>query len=256
MSGNRPQETSVFQRRSRLHQQWSHSMKVPIAQSILVLFSLSLFGRGLPHEQGVSATAAPPLNYRVGHFDLKDAILRDGIAELGSNSIDGLHLGLEEVPRDKIEQDPRPLSAHFSLHLDGSTVKEILDALCGSDSRYTWSVDGVSINIYPRSTIADPGYLLNLRLEKVALDRVPDPDQALSALSRRYPNEQIGYMQAGGDISYVEPWTVSFEHLAVRQFVNRLAEHMGSQSSWIWQGGRDERMFTFQKGGFQTRPTE
>jgi hypothetical protein len=49
---------------------------------------------------------------------------------------------------------------------------------------------------------------------------------------------------------------VSFEHLAVRQFVNRLAEHMGSQSSWIWQGGRDERMFTFQKGGFQARPTE
>jgi hypothetical protein len=85
------------------------------------------------------------------------------------------------------------------------------------------------------------------------LVKIQDPDQALTVLSRQYPDEQVGYMQAGGNISYTEAWTVSFEGLTVRQFVNRLAEHIGPESSWVWQGGRDERMFTFNRGGFQTR---
>jgi hypothetical protein len=132
-------------------------------------------------------------------------------------------------------------------------VKEILNALCSSDPRYTWSADGDSINVFPQSTIANPTYLPNLRLHKVDLVKIQDPDQALTVLSRQYPDEQVGYMQAGGNISYTEAWTVSFEGLTVRQFVNRLAEHIGSESSWVWQGGRDERMFTFNRGGFQTR---
>ena len=44
-----------------------------------------------------------------------------------------------------------------------------------------------------------------------------------------------------------------FEHLTVRQFINRMAERMGTQTSWVWQGGKDERMLTFLKGGFHTR---
>jgi hypothetical protein len=231
-------------------------MKAYLLSFIFAFLSVFALGQVLPRAQSNSAHVGPPLDYRVEHFDLSDAILRDGVAELGSNPVDGLHLGLEEVLRGKIQEDPRTASPHFSLHLRDKTVREILDAICGSDSRYIWSVDGASVNIYPRSAIADPSYLPNFRLNKMALMRITDPDLALPAIGQQYPDEQIGYMQAGGNISYVEPWTVSFEQLTVRQFVNRLAEHIGPRSSWIWQGGRDERMFTFQRGGFHTSATQ
>jgi hypothetical protein len=29
---------------------------------------------------------------------------------------------------------------------------------------------------------------------------------------------------------------------------------MGPRTSWVWQGGQNERMFTFLKGGFHTEP--
>jgi hypothetical protein len=45
-------------------------------------------------------------------------------------------------------------------------------------------------------------------------------------------------------------WSTGFDHLTVRQFINRLADHMAPQTTWIWQGGKEERMFTFFKGGF------
>jgi hypothetical protein len=226
-------------------------MKTLMAEFLLVFF-LSAAGLLAGGPSNVVHPALP-LDQAVGQFDIQNAILRDGIAELSSKSIDGLHLGFEEIIRNKIQDDPRTLSVHFSLHLKNKTVKEILNAICSADPRYTWSADGDSINILPQSTVADPNYLPNLRLHKVNLSKTQDPDQALPVLSQQYPDEQVGYMQAGGDISYAEPWSVSFENLTVRQFVNRLAEHIGSQSSWIWQGGREERMFTFNRGGFQTR---
>lgn len=74
-------------------------------------------------------SSVPPLERRIGQFDIQGAILRDGIAELSSKSIDGLHLGLEEIIRNKIQDDPRTLNVHFSLHLNDTTVKEILNAL-------------------------------------------------------------------------------------------------------------------------------
>jgi hypothetical protein len=134
-------------------------------------------------------------------------------------------------------------------------VGEILDALCTSDTRYAWSIDGLSINIYP--TGEGPGYLPNLKLGRISLKTAPDPDQALTPLSRLLPNEQIGYFGPGlGDNQYAQPWTVAFEHVTVRQFANRLAEHMGARTSWVWAGGSDERMFTFVKGAFQALPSK
>jgi hypothetical protein len=188
-------------------------------------------------------------------FDLKDAILRDGIAKLASNPIDGLHLGIEEVLRENISDDPRAQNAHFSLHLENRTVREILNALCDSDSRYVWSSDGVSINVYPKATTGDASYLFNQLLERISVTAIPNPDQGLTPLAKLLPKEQIGYAGIGNDPEYAEPWTATFERVTVRQFINEIAEHLGPRSSWIWQGSRNERMFTFQEGGFQAAPT-
>jgi len=203
-----------------------------------------------PRQQGQAHLKAP-LDVIVEHFDVADAIFQDGVSELSLKNVPGLHLGLEEIIRDRIQDDPRSQSPHFSLHLEGKPVREILDQLCRSDPRYTWSEDMSTINIYPRATVGDGSYLLNLWIDKIAISDIPDPDQALTPLWRKFPTQQIGYAGPGlGRNSYAKPWTTTFESLTVRQFINRISEHMGTETSWEWYGGKKERLFTFMVGGF------
>lgn len=230
-------------------------MKRPVAA--LLFFALvaqaPVSGHSQSGPQGPK-TAKSPLDVVIGRFDVVDAILRDGLSELSLKNVDGLHLGFEEIIRDKIDDNPRRLATHFSLHLEDKSVRQIIDALCQFDSRYTWLQDGASINVYPTAAQSDPSYLLNLRIEHIGLNDIPDPDQALTPLSSLFPYEQIGYFGPGlGDNTYTERWTAAFERLTVRQFINRIAEHMGPRTSWVWEGGRQERMFTFLKGGFHTQ---
>ena len=192
------------------------------------------------------------LDYKVARFNLTDSTLIGGLSKLSLERIAGLHLGFEEIPREELS-DPQDHSVRFSLSLENTTVRDIVGTLCQFDNRYTWSTDGPSINVYPREIIGDPSYFLNREVEQINLTDIRDPDQALTPLARQFPNGHIGYIQMGGDISYGKPWTARFEQVTVRQFTNRIAEHIGSQSSWIWQGGKDSRMFTFIKGGFQTQ---
>jgi hypothetical protein len=218
---------------------------------LLPLLVAPLCGQAAPGFNGTGLVTAP-LDAKVEHFDLADSALIDGMAELSSKPVPGLHLGIEEILRPRLA-DARDRSVRFSLHLENRTVREILDALCQSDSRYEWSADGPSINVYPRARANDPSYLLDVPLEWIRVSDIPDPDQALVPLAKQVSGQQIGYMQLGGDNRYASPWTATFEHLTVRQFINRVAEHMGPRTSWIWQGGRDSRMFTFLKGSFHTQ---
>jgi len=222
-------------------------MKSPNLGSLFVFLSLLAFGRVIPTEQGKAQPITPPLDRKVERFDLKDGIFRDGIAELTSIPRTDLHIGFEEIIRDKIQDDPSTKNPHFSIHLENQTLRTILNALCSSDARYTWSTDGLSINVYPRATVGNSSYFFNRKLESISLTDIPDPGQALTPLSRQLPDEQVGYSQLGGDISYAKPWSVVLEHVTVRQFANRITEHIGARTSWVWQGGIDERMFTFRR---------
>jgi hypothetical protein len=225
--------------------------------SILALFLVaSGLAQSAPNDQPTRGSAGSPLDVRIDRFDIDDAVLRDALSELSLKGVEGLHLGFEEIIRNRIQDDPRTLSPHFSLHLESRTVKQVLDALCASDARYTWSQDGESVNVYPKSTKDDSRYLLNLQIDRVAFKDVPDPDRALTPLFKLFPEQQIGYFGPGlGNNTYAEPWTAVFERLTVRQFANRLAEHMGPRTSWVWEGGQQERAFTFLKGGFNTSHT-
>lgn len=218
-----------------------------IAEAALVWSIVGTYARGaqLPTPRPV-----PPLDAVIERFELKDATLVEAISQLSLEPITRLHIGLEEVLRSKL-QDPRDRSVQFSASLDHRTVRQILDGLCKLDSRYTWSSEGQSINVYPRATIGDESYLLNLTLNAIALDEIPDPQQGLTPLARLLPGQQIGYAQIGGDSDYTKAWSAVFNHLTVRQFINRLAEHMSPRTAWIWQGGKDSRMFGFFKNGFR-----
>ncbi len=235
------------------------SMSLLLPCVILVLICATQAAKSFPSEIGESYDPGPkrlpnsPLDAWIAHLDITDAILRDGLSELSLKNVDGLHLGFEEIIRGRIQDSPRTNSPHFSLHLKDKRVREILDALCESDPRYTWSEEAASVDVYPKATTRDPSYLSNLVIDHIVINGIPDPDQALTPLSKLFPEQQVGYFGPGlGDNTYAEPWTTAFEEVTVRQFINRIAEHMGTQTSWVWQGGRDERMFTFLKGGFHT----
>jgi len=217
---------------------------------LVVVLIATANGQGLDSSKPDKGRVKSVLDAKIEKIELTDAILRDGLSELSLKSIDGFHIGFEEIIRETIQDNPTAVSSHFTLQLQRKTVREILDALCESDARYTWSQDGDSINVYPRAAREDLSYLLGLKIERITVSGIPDPDQGLTPLSKLFPEQQLGYASTGGDDTYAEPWTAQFERLTVRQFINRIAEHLGPRTSWIWQGGKDERMFTFIKGGF------
>jgi hypothetical protein len=139
------------------------------------------------------------------------------------------------------------------MHLENKQVREILDALCESDARYIWPEEGDSINVYPKTTKNDPPYLFNLRIDRIVVTDIPNPDQGLTPLSKLFRGQQVGYFGPGLRANaHTRPWTAVFEGVTVRQFIDRIAEHMGPRTSGVWQGGRDWRMFTFLKSGFNT----
>ena len=196
-------------------------------------------------------TPAPILaKQHLERFDLVNGSLRDGLIKLAREV--GGHFGYEEVLREK-HTDPQDTELKFSLHLTDTTIRAVLDALCQHDSRYIWSAERWTINVYPEATKGDSKYLLNRRISRLELKASPNPDRALFALDTLpLPKEQIGYVEAGGDDTYDAPWTASFNDLAVRQFVNELAIHMGPSTMWSFQGSMEERLFSFAR--FRRQP--
>lgn len=226
-------------------------MRIPATVCIAALAVVSMLGQA-PTSRRAPPPIAPPLDQIVAHYDLANLSLADGLSELSRNPDGPLHLGVEQVLREQFAT-PLDRSIRFSLHLENGKVRDILDALCAADTRYEWSVDGSTINVFTKARAQDKTDLLNFWIKQIRLIGVPDPDQALTPLTKLFPGEQIGYSELGGTNAYSEPWTVTFDNLTVRQFASRVAEHMGARTAWIWQGGRDGRVFSFIRGGYETR---
>jgi hypothetical protein len=199
------------------------------------------------------APNGPGRGQEIPRFSVKKAAMRDVVAALSSMPNLTAHVGFEEITRERI-MDSVDRSVTLSVTLEHTTVQQIVSTLCSSDPRYSWAEDGDWINIFPRDKERDPKYLFNLRVKSVILQNIPNPDEAVAQLHLQdlVGGEQIGYMEVGGDNSYVAPWTVELQDISVRQYINRIAEHSGPRASWVWQGGRDERMFSFYKLGFRT----
>jgi hypothetical protein len=218
---------------------------------ILLLLILSLCGYGqttqIVNDDELSTS---PLTNRVAHFDLTDSTLIEGLSKLSLEPIAGLHFGIEEVLRETFSETP-DRSIRFSVSLENSTVRDIVETLCQFDSRYTWSTDGPSINVFPRETIDNSSYLLNRELEEITLNKIAAPYEALTPLAKLLPGEQIGYAGIGGGSSYPEPWSPLFKQLTVRQLMNRISEHLGPRGGWIWSGSKDQRFFFCFQSGFQ-----
>lgn len=208
--------------------------------------------RQAPSVNPKDSPSTPALSNRLAHFDLTDATIIDALSKLSNEPIAGLHLGIEEIIQDK-SSEPPDRSILFSLSLRDVTVRDIIDTLCKSDRRYTWSVDGPSVNVYPRETVGNSSYLLNRELDSIALKNINGPSDALTPLKKLVPGEQLGYagIGMGIDNDYPEPWNAVFSKLTVRQLMNRLSEHNGPRGGWIWSGSRGQRFFAFFERGFK-----
>ena len=202
--------------------------------AVLLILGASAYGRTI-EIQVASAPSSRALNYEVVRFDLTDSTLVEGLSKLSSEPIVVLHLGIEEILREKFSE-PRDRSVRFSLTLEHTTVRDIIDTLCQFDSRYTWSTDGSSINVYPQQIVGNSSYLLNRDLEQITLKNISRPEDALTSM--------------GGDSSYSEPRSAEFNDLTVRQLMNRLAEHIDVRGGWILSGSNDQRFFSFFRLGF------
>jgi hypothetical protein len=225
-------------------------MKTASSLSVLLLvLTADNYGQ-TPSVRTEDFPSTPVLSNRVAHFNLTDATLVDALSKLSFEPIAGLHLGIEEIIRDK-SSEPTDRSIRFSLSLHDVTVRDIIDTLCKSDRRYTWSTDGSSINIYPRETVGNSPYLLNRELDLIALKNINGPSDALTSLMKLLPGEQLGYAGLGVNNDYPEPWNAVFNHLTVRQLMNRLSEHNGPRGGWIWSGSRGQRFFAYFERGFK-----
>lgn len=189
------------------------------------------------------------LDHKVAVFDLIDATVIDGFSKLSAEPIPGLHLGIEEILRARWSDLPPP-SVKFSLKVKNATVRVILDALCERNDRYQWSSDGATINVFPRDSLGDTTSFLNKKILQLELSGVPNSEQALTPLARLLPDEQLGYAGVGGDSSYAQEWTTKFEDVTVRQFINRISEHIGPRGGSILNGSSEQRFFFFFKFGF------
>jgi hypothetical protein len=201
-----------------------------------------------------SAIASGALDSRIAHFDLVDQTLSDGLTKLRSEPL-RLSFGFESVLRERFADPPIP-DPRFSLHLENSSFREILDALCRMDVRYTWSQDGATINVYPWPNIGDSSYLLNRKLVKLEIKSITDIQYGLLAIVQQLPppKEQVAIAQIGvGFLSYPpEAWSATFEDVTVRQAINRLAIHGGPRSYWHFGGSKEFRAFSFWNAGITT----
>jgi hypothetical protein len=223
--------------------------EIKLKFAILVILLL-IFVPGSPASPRRSiptyATDSKLLDTKVLYFVMDNETLVDGLWKLAKGSRP-FAFGFENVlkPSSTIDSFQEP---KFSLELKDKSVREVLDELCKADSRFTWSTDGNTVNVYPRSTENDPSYLLNRKLETFRLQDATDVQHGLLAIVRQLPPpvEQIANAQMGGDDPYPrEPWTVSYHNLTVRQIVNRLALHGGPCGIWIFGGTIDFRAFGF-----------
>lgn len=192
------------------------------------------------------------LEILIDHFDLSNGTILDGIYKLSEERL-RVNFGFEEILKNKLA-DTELTYPRITVKLDNKSVQEILDALCHADTRYSWSADGGTINVYPRATESDRTYLLNRRLSRFQLQNVTDITEALLAIAQQLPPpfEQVAHAQIGGDTTYPsKPWTASFDNLTFRQATNRIVEHLGIPSAWLFGGSRDFRKFSFYKGGLR-----
>jgi hypothetical protein len=186
------------------------------------------------------------LDVKIPEFKMHNETLLDGLWRLVRIPAP-FRFGFEDLLKNRV-MDPDIPGLGLNVTLTNKTYREILDALCQADPRFTWTVDEETVDVFPRAAVNDHSYLLNRKMAKFELKGATGVDDGLLAIVHQLPGprEQIAHVQMSGDDRYPpQPWTASFQDLTVRQVVNRLAAHGGACGVWTFGGSLDFRRFAF-----------
>jgi hypothetical protein len=216
-----------------------------------ILIGSMLFASPQPNPRARQSTsAASPqakfLDATVPEFQIDSQTVLDAVWQLARGPAP-FSFGFEKVLKKSLADADMP-EKRLVLHLKDKTVRQILEALCLADPRFTWSIDRSTINVFPKAIIGDSLYLLNRKLQKFELKNATDVQSGLLAIVRQLPppDEQIAEAQVGGGDPYpAAPWTVTYHNLMVRQVLNRIALHGGPCGIWIFSGSTDFRALGF-----------
>jgi hypothetical protein len=216
-----------------------------------------------PFTPGAAAQAntagvggSSPLADRVQSIIVHNGTILDGLAQLSAQSSE-LSFSFEEILKPKFN-DPEAPQVRFDLDVRNRAVSEALDALCERDVRYTWTLDGAAVNVFPRRVEHDSSYLVNRRIPQLELKDLKNAGEAAFAVVAELPPpfEQIAYAQAGGDISYAAPWHASLRNVTVRQAFNLIARQLNTRGGWILSGSVDFRTIGFHNGPILYHPQD
>jgi hypothetical protein len=216
-----------------------------------------------PFTPGVAAQAntpsvdgSSPLAGRVQSIIVHNSTILDGLAQLSAQSSE-LSFSFEEILKPRFN-DPEALQVRFSLDIRNRAVREVLDALCERDPRYTWTADGTAVNVFPRAVEHDGSYLMNRNIPQLELRDQKNAGEAAFAVVAELPPpfEQIAYAQAGGDISYAAPWHARLRNVTVRQAFNLIARQLNTRGGWVVSGSLEFRTIGFHNGPILYRSPE
>ena len=185
------------------------------------------------------------LETRVSDFEIRNGTVFGGIAELSAKPVE-LSFAFEYILTAHVGDNPIS-EVRFNIDLKHSTFREILTALCSADSRYTWTRDGTTVNVFPKDTVGNRSYLMNRVLPKLELHGVSSAEEAMFAAVKQLPPpfEQVAFVQAGGVTSLPIAWTVNFDNLTLRQALNLIAGNMAPHGGWVLSGSHEFRAVGF-----------
>ena len=220
-------------------------MRNYVAVRSLVSLTLLLTLTALGAKAQTADLGKQLLDARVPKFEMQDGTLFGGVARLSAEPTQ-LSFALEYILSAHPHDPPMP-EVPFTIKMENRTFREVLDALCSFDGRYTWSLDGTTVNVYPKATVGDGSYLMNRRLLKLELRGVSAAEDAMFAAVAQLPPpfEQIAFAQAGGNTSFPAPWTSTFENLTLRQALNLIARNIAPSGGWVLSGSREFRTVGF-----------
>ncbi|MFI5176281.1 MAG: hypothetical protein ACHQKY_15580 [Terriglobia bacterium] len=208
--------------------------------ALVLLWFLSpvgLRGQGSKPNEATADLLQQPIQ----ELSLENQRFMDGIVKLDT-LVSGLGFSVEYIlspPRAPLPTDPR-----FTTKITGVTLAEALEWLCKLDPRYTWSRDGTTINIFPRTSLEEKNYYFTRKLSHLVFREERNAYDAVEKVLTPISSPKEAVLTLKGVRDYQTPLSATFTNITVREALNRLIQHLSPTEGWMVFGNQEVMMLT------------